>query len=173
MLLRALDWMKERTDWTCWLAGAPQSEAEEAYATRVQQQRDRLGLRERVHFLGFRPDVPGLLRHAFALVQPNTQGEAFGLTFIEAMDRGVPVVTTRLGGALEVVDETCGVLVPPGGSAALARALSDLLDDPGRAARLGAAGPARARALCDPGRQMARLEDLLVRRLNIRKLGER
>jgi len=161
VLVRALDILNERTDWTCWLAGAPQTAAEEAYATRVQQQRDRLGLRERVHFLGFRPDVPGLLRRAYALVQPNTRGEAFGLTYIEAMDRGVPVVTSRLGGAVEVVDETCGVLVSPGASTELASALSNLLDDPAHAARLGAAGPARARALCDPGRQIARLGQLL------------
>jgi glycosyltransferase involved in cell wall biosynthesis len=161
VLLAALATLKDRADWTCWLAGAPQGAGEDAYARRVQRRRDALGLADRVRFLGFRPDVPALLRRSFLLCQPNLRPEAFGVTFIEAMDRGVPVVTSRLGGAPEVVDETCGILVPPGDAAVLARALSELLDDPTRAARLGAAGPARARALCDPPRQIGRLEQLL------------
>jgi len=162
VLLGALATLRFRSDWTCWLAGAPQGQTEDGYAARVQKQREALGLADRVHFLGFRPDVPALLRHAFVLCQPNVRPEAFGLTFIEAMDRGIPVVTSHLGGASEVVDETCGVLVPPRDLGALAGALAGLLDDPARAARLGAAGPARARALCDPARQIRRLGELLA-----------
>jgi glycosyltransferase involved in cell wall biosynthesis len=94
--------------------------------------------------------------------QPNTGPEPFGLAFAEALHAGRPVVTCAHGGALEIVDDTCGVLVPPGDAAALAAALRGLIDDPGRRMRLGAAGPARAGALCDPGAAAARLRDLLA-----------
>ena len=76
--------------------------------------------------------------------QPNTGPEPFGIAFVEALYAGLPVVTTRLGGALEIVNETCGVLVPPGDAGALAAALRRLIADPAERSRLGRAGPARA-----------------------------
>lgn len=74
-----------------------------------------------------------------------THREAFGLSFVEAMAFGLPVVATRLEAIPEIVahDET-GLLVPPGDPVALADALSSLLADPARARRMGAAGRARA-----------------------------
>jgi glycosyltransferase involved in cell wall biosynthesis len=80
---------------------------------------------------------------------------------MEALDAGLPVVSTRLGGAAEIVNETCGVLVPPADPAALASALGALIADPEARTRLGSAGPARARQLCDPATELARLEELL------------
>jgi glycosyltransferase involved in cell wall biosynthesis len=69
--------------------------------------------------------------------------EGFSLPAAEAMACGVPVVATT-GGALPEVVGDAGVLVPPGDSAALTRALVDLLDDPAARARKGQAGIARA-----------------------------
>jgi colanic acid biosynthesis glycosyl transferase WcaI len=60
------------------------------------------------------------------------------------------------------VTEACGVLVPPADPAALADALGALIADPEARARLGAAAPARARQLCDPGASIGRLQDLLA-----------
>lgn len=73
-----------------------------------------------------------------------TRREAFGLVLLEAMAFGLPVVASRLEAIPEIVsDGETGLLVPPGDTAALARALSDLLSDPVRARLLGAAGRAR------------------------------
>lgn len=73
-----------------------------------------------------------------------TRREAFGLSFLEAMAFGVPVVGSRLEAIPEIVaDGETGLLVPPGDPAALAAALSALLSDPARARRMGAAGRAR------------------------------
>jgi glycosyltransferase involved in cell wall biosynthesis len=74
-----------------------------------------------------------------------TLREAFGLSLVEAMSFGLPVVATRLEAIPEIVsDGESGILVPPRDVEALARALSDLLGDPVRARLLGAAGRARA-----------------------------
>jgi glycosyltransferase involved in cell wall biosynthesis len=62
-----------------------------------------------------------------------------------------------MGGAAEIVDPSCGVLVPGRDAPALAATLQRLLDDAGTRRRLGAAGPARAAAVSDPARQLGRL----------------
>lgn len=160
-LIDALGRLKDRPGWACWVAGGAQRPLEIAYLNDLEQQAREAGLGERVRFLGHRGDVPRLLAAADVLCQPNLRPESFGLAFIEAMDAALPVVTTRLGAAAEVVDDSCGILVPPDDPEALAGALAALLDDPALRLRLGSAGPARARALCDPAAALARLEALL------------
>ena len=125
----------------------------------------RLVLSDRVCFLGQRRDVPRLLAAADIHCQPNTGPEPFGIAFIEALYAGLPVVTTALGGALEIVDQTCGILVPPGDEAALADAIVGLIHDSGRRQQLGAHGPARADALCNPARSMQRLAAIVDQQL--------
>ncbi|HVA41545.1 MAG TPA: glycosyltransferase family 4 protein, partial [Candidatus Binataceae bacterium] len=93
----------------------------------------------------------------------NTGPEPFGITFIEALYAGLPVVTTSIGGALEIVDGSCGILVEPDDPGALAGALCRLIEDRELRARLGAAGPGRAAALCDPRAQMAALARALTK----------
>ena len=76
--------------------------------------------------------------------------EPFGIVFIEALSAGLPVVTTEIGAAPEIVDEECGMLVPKENVAALASALRTLLSDETTRVGLGRKGPDRAAALCDP-----------------------
>jgi glycosyltransferase involved in cell wall biosynthesis len=121
----------------------------------------RLGIADRVEFLGERRDVRSLLARSDIYCQPNIEPEPFGISFIEAMAAGLPVVTSAIGGPKEIVDETCGVLVPPHDPAALALALTALVENRGHRQRLGANGPERARALCDPASQMLRISDIL------------
>ncbi len=72
-------------------------------------------------------------------------GEGFGIVYLEAASRGLPVVACASGGALDAVaDGKTGILVPPGDDAALADALVALLSDPARAKALGDAGRRRA-----------------------------
>jgi glycosyltransferase involved in cell wall biosynthesis len=161
LLIAALARLRDRTGWVAWIAGGAQRPAEQAYFHELAASARAAGIADRVRFLGQRPDVPRLLAAADIHCQPNTGPEPFGIAFVEALYAGRPVVSTRLGGAAEIVDETCGVLVPPGDAGSLSEALGRLIDEPEARTRLGAAGPARARRLCDPADALARLETLL------------
>jgi glycosyltransferase involved in cell wall biosynthesis len=147
--------------WHIWIAGRPQRDGEDKYEGQLRDFAAASGVGDRVRFLGERRDVPALMRAADVHCQPNTAPEPFGIAFIEAMHAGLPVLTTAIGGALEIVNGACGVLVPPGDNAALARALRTLLLDGEMRTRLGSAGPARALELCDPSRQLAALASLM------------
>src|SRR5215216_1741897 len=87
-------------------------------------------------------DYPGLLRRLAQDREVSFLGpvsELLGLTALEAMASGTPVVASRIGGLAEVVvDGETGFLVAPGDLAALHDRLALLLSDPGLAARLGA-----------------------------------
>jgi glycosyltransferase involved in cell wall biosynthesis len=160
--LDALSRLPRDLDWTCWQVGGAQRAEERAYAAAMQASSVRLGIADRVRWLGARTDVPRLLRAADLHCQPNTGPEPFGITFIEALYARLPVVTTAMGGALDIVDETVGLLVPPAAPDALAQALRSLIEDPRTRHRLGAAGPARARSICDVGTQLEALRDALA-----------
>jgi glycosyltransferase involved in cell wall biosynthesis len=80
---------------------------------------------------------------------------------IEAMHAGLPVVTSEIGGACEIVNESCGVLTPVGDELALSTALKSLIIDRDRRLRLGAAALERPGVLCDATRQMRRIHNLL------------
>jgi glycosyltransferase involved in cell wall biosynthesis len=161
LLIEALGRLRDEPGWVAWVAGGVQRPHEQDYMDRLQAEARSAGIADRVQFLGQRADVPQLLAAADIHCQPNTGPEPFGIAFIEALYAGLPVVSTRLGGAAEIVNETCGVLVPPDDPAALASALGALIADPEARARLGSAGPARAQQLCDPATELARLEELL------------
>lgn len=150
LLLDALGRLKGQPGWESWIAGGAQRPHEVVYLNELKATAERLGIADRVKFLGQRTDVPRLLVSADIHCQPNTGPEPFGIAFVEALAAGLPVVTTAMGGALEIVDDTCGVLVPPGDTTGLAGALGRLVTEPGERRRLGAGGPTRAGLLCDP-----------------------
>ena len=90
------------------------------------------GLADRFHLLGERADVARLLGSATVAVVPSHWEEAFGLSVVESMASGVPVVATSVGGIPEIVDDgKTGILVPPADAQALAGAVGRLLSDPG------------------------------------------
>jgi glycosyltransferase involved in cell wall biosynthesis len=161
--LDALGRLRDLPGWEAWLVGGVQRPSDLAYLAELKQGADRAGIAGRVKFLGHRADAAAVMAAADVYCQPNTGPEGFGLTFVEAMAAGLPVVTSGIGGGAEVVGESCGVLLPPGDAGAVADALRGLIPDPARRRALGSAGPARARALCDPGSQLGRLRDELVR----------
>ena len=161
LLVDALARLADVAGWTWWQVGGAQRPAEEAFLRGVREQAERAGIGARVRWAGQRDDVPRVLAAADIHCQANLSPEPFGVAFVEALASGLPVVTTDLGGAREIVDATCGILVKPADASALADALRQLiLDAPGRM-RLAAAAPAHAKRLCDPDTQLQRLASVL------------
>jgi len=109
----------------------------------LEAQAARLGVADRVHFLGWRADAPAIFAALDVLLAPS-RWEGFGLVFLEAMALGVPVISTRVSAIPEVIaDGETGWLVPPDDPAAIAGALRAALADPGERCRRGEAGRAR------------------------------
>ena len=111
----------------------------------LEEQAVRLGLGERVLFLGYRDDVPQLLA-TFDAYANMAYAEGFGIAVVEAMQSSLPVVLANAGALPELIeDRVSGLLVPPGDSASLAKALAHLESDRVWTAQIGQA--ARRRAL--------------------------
>lgn len=102
-----------------------------------------------VVLLGARDDVPALLAAADVVVVPS-RWEARALVIQEAMRAGRPVVATCVGGTPELTGADAALLVPPEDPAALADAVTAVLDDPSLAARLGAAARQRSETFPAP-----------------------
>ncbi|MCR4337254.1 MAG: GT4 family glycosyltransferase PelF, partial [Candidatus Omnitrophica bacterium] len=91
---------------------------------------ERLGLKDHVEFLGNRSDIPDLLTQIDLLVFSSVVPEAFGRVILEAQAAGVPVVATRVGGVVDIIDdEKTGLLVPPKDPEMMANAIVRVLQD--------------------------------------------
>ena len=126
------------------------------YQEALQELSQRLGVEEAVIFAGFVPDEQLPLYYAAADVvvlpsreiRPGVPVEGFGITLMEAAASGKPVVAGNVGGTDDaVVDGVTGLLVDPNDVEAVADAILALLNDPAKAAQMGAAG--RERAVAD------------------------
>ncbi len=161
VLLEALGRMQANRNWELWLAGGAQRPSEIAYETELKNLASKLGIVERVKFLGHRTDVPNLMAAADLFCQPNVSPEPFGIVFVEALYASLPVISSNFGGVSEIVDDSCGLLVTPNDPDSLAEYLSKLLNDETRCRQLALAGPAKAKRLCDPISRLKQLANTL------------
>jgi glycosyltransferase involved in cell wall biosynthesis len=121
-------------------------ELEPDYEAELFAQVARLGLGEQIIFAGRQVDVP-LWMQAMDIIVNASAIEPFGLTVVEAMALGKPVVASASAGPSEIVRTGVdGLLVPPNDEAAIGRALSELLENPALAESLGLSGRERALA---------------------------
>lgn len=99
----------------------------------------KLDVADRVHFLGYRRDVPALMRTADLFLFPSRY-DPFSLVLLEAMASGLPVITARTVGAAELVTPACGVVLEnPNDPNALVDATRQLTTDPERRKIMGRA----------------------------------
>jgi glycosyltransferase involved in cell wall biosynthesis len=120
--------------WSCVCAGSLERAPE--FVEEVRGLAWQAGIADRVHFVGEcrGKRLDQLYQGASLFVLPSHY-EGYGMAFAEAMARGLPVLGTRGGAVPHTVPAGAGVLVSPGDAGALARALSELLSEPGGAAR--------------------------------------
>jgi glycosyltransferase involved in cell wall biosynthesis len=116
---------------------------------RLERLTSKLGLRERVLFLGAQPPerMPSLLASADAFLFPTERDEAAPLVLPQAMACGLPVIASMCGGITEVIDRPGenGVLVPPGDLPALVDAATRMYEDEELRTRLAGGALARVR----------------------------
>ena len=135
---------------------------EEAWEAHLREMVQDLGLEGRVHFLGFRSDIPELLATVDGAIHASTAAEPFGLVILEAQLAEKPVVATAAGGALEIVEHgRSGWLVPPGDVGALAKVLAEWTEFPDAAAATGRVAAVDALAKFDPVKLAARFGEIL------------
>ncbi|MFQ5939343.1 MAG: glycosyltransferase family 4 protein [Alphaproteobacteria bacterium] len=151
-----------RVDAVLWVVGERlESDRRSAVEAAVAGLEERPELAQRIRFLGYRRDVPDLLRAADIFTLPSHR-EGMPRSIIEAMMTGLPVVATDIRGSREeVVPDETGLMVPVRDPDALAEALSRLVEDAALRRRLGRAGRARALELYDEAKVVARQLDLL------------
>ncbi len=97
--------------------------AEEEY---LKELVERIGVADRVHFLGQRPDVPALMRAVDVVVHCSTSPEPFGRVIVEGLLAGTPVLAADGGASREILGD-CDWVVKPGDPGALAAAIRRVL----------------------------------------------
>lgn len=106
------------------------SEMDLEYLGELQRSVRDAGLEERVRFLGYRKDTPALLSVLDVFVHASIRPEPFGMVLLEAMAARVPVIATRFGGPIEILNGgTCGALVPSEDAGSIAEACGRYLTD--------------------------------------------
>lgn len=138
----------------------------------LEAQARTLGIERRVSFAGERHDIEQLLADADLFVLPS-RTEGLPNSVMEAMASGLPVVASRVGGLLELVDDgVTGRLVPGGDPDALAAAITGVAGNPAQAHAFGLAGRQRVRARYSTEATIAAFSALLTGELQRRAAGK-
>lgn len=161
VLFEAVAKLRSNPGWTLWIVGGCQRPEEVAYQASLVALAAKLKITDRIHFLGQRKDVANIMASADLFCQSNLSPEPFGIVFVEALYARLPVISSNFGGAAEIVDQSCGVTVPPDDPSALAQSISKLLSDDQLRAQFSQSGPTRANLLCNPTTQLDKLADVL------------
>jgi rhamnosyl/mannosyltransferase len=132
---------------------------------KLQRLATELGVADRVHFLGERPDdeIPALLQAAEVFVLPShLPGEQFGLSMVEAMASGTPAICCDLPTGVPFVNQhgVTGLVVPPANEEALAEAILEMLGNSNRRFAMGEAALRRAHQEFSQEAMCARLADV-------------
>lgn len=170
VLLRSLE---QLPDFALLLIGGGENEAA------LREQIRSAGLHDRVRMTG--QVEQSLLDQAYAQAEifclPSLdRAEAFGMVLLEAMRAGLPCVASAIAGSgvtEVVVNESTGLLVPPGDAAALAAALQRLHQEPELSRRWGEAGRRRWRENYQPTAVSAQLRSLYAQAIETRAAAGR
>jgi len=114
---------------------------EQEYVSQLKELANVPELAQRVHWLGFRDDVPILMKTCNLVVHTSTEPEPFGRVIVEGQLAQKPVIASAAGGALELIEDGVnGCLFSPGDSLALSESIAKIIDDPSFAESLAQRG---------------------------------
>ena len=114
---------------------------EREYDERLKELAATPELTGRVHWLGFRDDIPALMKACDIVVHTSTEPEPFGRVIVEGQLAQRPVIASAAGGALELIEDgRNGLLFPPENAIALRQSIEKLLDNPNLAKSLAQQG---------------------------------
>lgn len=148
------------------IVGDTKIDQSEDYLEELKLMVNQLGLKDNVIFTGFVSDMRELYAALDLLVMPS-KVEPFGRPFIEAMAMEKPVVGTRAGGAVEIVDHgVTGILVPPNDVKAMSESIIKLVTDKKAAEEMGKAGRLRVERLFSVEENMKKTEEIYWRTVN-------
>ncbi|HDZ77041.1 MAG TPA: lipopolysaccharide heptosyltransferase II [Candidatus Omnitrophica bacterium] len=132
--------MRKMPNVSIWVIGDA-GKGKERYKDEIDVLVKRLGLSSSVEFFGRQRDIPHILNQLNLLVVPTVGEEAFGRVIIEAQAAGVPVVASRVGGIVDIIEDGVnGLLVPARDVGAMSEAVVKILHDAPLAKRIVNAG---------------------------------
>jgi glycosyltransferase involved in cell wall biosynthesis len=135
---------------------------EDEYVAQLHRQVAALGMESRIQFLGFRNDIPALMRAMDVIVHSSTAPEPFGRVVVEGMLAGRPVVASAAGGVLEIIEHgKTGWLYEPGNAPALAQTLRNVLEDKHQTTFIAARGLAHSRHRFTVGAAVQQIDQAL------------
>jgi glycosyltransferase involved in cell wall biosynthesis len=133
-----LEALARATEWRALIVGGALFGGDEAYERELKRKAMDLNLADRVRFLGFRDDIPELLRSVDVVAHTSIAPEPFGRVIVEGMLAGKPVIAARGGGVGEIIEHgVTGFLVKPGDVDELAVALTRLVARPSERDAIG------------------------------------
>ncbi len=102
---------------------------EDDYATQLRTSATSPDLSGRIHWLGFRNDIPTLMKACTIVAHTSTEPEPFGRVIVEGQLAQRPVIAMKAGGAKELIEDgVTGRLVPPNQAIALGQAINDIIE---------------------------------------------
>jgi len=131
------------------------------YRNEIKKLVAELELTDNIYLLGYRKDVLDVMNTMDVVIHASTSPEPFGRVLIEAMTLGKPLIATRAGGPLEIIeDRVNGLLVPPRDPEALGSAVKLLLENKMFSAKIAEAGRERVKQLFTLGSTIQETENI-------------
>lgn len=128
---------KEVSDAKAFIVGDSSDGDRDYYNSMITLVRD-FGLDDKIVFTGFREDMPALMNMMEVVVHASIQPEPFGMVLIEGMAMGKPIVATKAGGPLDIVDNgESGFLADIGDYVEMGKKITVLLKNPALSKNMG------------------------------------
>jgi glycosyltransferase involved in cell wall biosynthesis len=149
---------REHPDLRCVFLGEAAPEDAE-YMHRLEARVSELGISENVLFAGFKKNIYNFVNAIDVMVHASIEPEPFGRVLLEGMALQKPVIATKLGGPLEIIEDgVSGRLVAPGEPRVLAEAIGSLLRDEDLRSRMGREARRRVATVFSMGQTIRQTE---------------